>query len=75
VNKLFLVTEPNYCDSGKAAIQVYDEGGNLIETITGFNPAVGSAMDQPPPRINPSKRMGWALGGPQGLSQLQQFFY
>jgi hypothetical protein len=81
VNKLFLVTELHYCDGSQgAAIVVYDEQGNLVESITGFNPDIGFAVDQPPPRINPSKRMGWAFGGPQssgkqGVNQLQQFFY
>jgi len=81
LNKLFLVTDINYCDGSQgAAIVVYDESGNLIETITGFNSEIGFAVDQPPPRINPGKRMGWAFGGPQGagtqgVNELQQFFY
>ena len=81
VNKLFLVTDIHYCDGSQgAAIVVYDESGNLVESITGFNPDIGFAVDQPPPRINPGKRMGWAFGGPQssgdqGVTQLQQFFY
>jgi len=81
VNKLFLVTDLQYCDGSEgAAIVVYDEKGNLVETITGFDPDVRFAVIQPPPRINPSKRMGWAFGGPngagfQGVNQLQQFFY
>lgn len=71
VNKLFLVTETDDACSGGAtsSIQVYDEAGNYIETITGFQFAIG----EPPPAINPSKRMGWAFG--PGFSQLQQFFY
>jgi hypothetical protein len=82
VNKLFLVTDIFYACTGsqEAAIVVYDESGNLVESITGFNPDIRFAVDQPPPRINPSKRMGWAFGGPNGagdngVSQLQQFFY
>ena len=50
---------------------VYDESGNLVEAITGFKFPIG----EPAPALNPGKRMGWALGGPAGLSQLQQFFY
>jgi hypothetical protein len=50
---------------------VYDESGNFVEAITGFKLAIG----EPAPVINPSKRMGWAFGGPGGFSQLQQFFY
>ncbi len=72
VNRLFLVTDYFYCDGSQgSAIVVYDESGNFVETITGFKFAIG----EPAPVLNPSKRMGWAFGGPQGFSQLQQFFY
>jgi hypothetical protein len=71
VNKLFLVTETNYCDGNQgSAIVVYDEGGNFVEAITGFKFVIG----EPAPAINPAKRMGWAYGSP-GVTQLQQFFY
>lgn len=72
VNKLFLVTDQFYCDGSQgSAIVVYDEAGNLVETITGFNFAIGEGA----PVINPGKRMGWAFSGPNGFDQLQQFFY
>lgn len=72
VHKLFLVTDPFYCDGSQgSAIVVYDESGNFVEAITGFKFAVG----EPAPVLNPKKRMGWAYGGPNGFSQLQQFFY
>jgi hypothetical protein len=72
VNKLFLVTEQLYCDGSQgSAIVVYDEAGNFVEAITGFNFAIG----EPAPVLNPSRRMGWAFSGPEGFSQLQQFFY
>jgi len=70
VNGLFLVTDQFYCNGSEgSAIVVYDESGNVVETITGFKFAIG----EPPPAINPSKRMGWAFG--PGFNQLQQFFY
>ncbi len=70
VNKLFLVTDPFYCDGSQgSALVIYDEKGNLVETITGFKFAIA----EPPVVLNPGKRMGWAFG-PQ-FSQLQQFFY
>jgi len=70
VNGLFLVTDPFYCDGSQgSALLIYDEQGNLVETITGFKFAIA----EPAPVIVPSKRMGWAFG-PQ-FSQLQQFFY
>ncbi|MBV8198591.1 MAG: hypothetical protein JO263_10675 [Candidatus Eremiobacteraeota bacterium] len=69
VNHLFLVTEPyNACGQGSALL-VYDESGNLVESITGFKFAIG----EPAPAINPTTRTGFAFG-PQ-FSQLQQFFY
>ena len=70
VNGLFLVTDPSYCSGSQgSAIVIYDENGNLVETITGFKFALG----EPAPAINPGKRMGWAFG--PGFNQLQQFFY
>ncbi|HLY01639.1 MAG TPA: hypothetical protein VKR56_03995 [Candidatus Cybelea sp.] len=70
VNGLFLVTDPSYCSGSQgSALVVYDEKGNLVETITGFKFALG----EPAPAINPGKRMGWAFG--PGFNQLQQFFY
>ncbi|HEX4013880.1 MAG TPA: hypothetical protein VHX17_08335 [Candidatus Cybelea sp.] len=70
VNGLFLVTDPTYCAGSQgSAIVVYDESGNLIETITGFKFAIG----EPAPVINPATRTGWAFGPTFG--QLQQFFY
>jgi hypothetical protein len=70
VNGLFLVTDPSYCGGSQgSAIVVYDEKGNLVETISGFKFALG----EPAPAINPGKRMGWAFG--PGFNQLQQFFY
>lgn len=75
VNKLFLVSDPDYCDGSQGgAIVVYDEKGSLVETITGFSPPKDAVVN-PPPRINPGKRMGWAFGGPNGWTQLQQFYY
>jgi hypothetical protein len=72
VNKLFLVTDQFYCDGSQgSAIVVYDEAGNLVESITGFKLAIG----EPAPVLNPAKRMGWVFSGPNGFNQLQQFFY
>ena len=70
VHGLFLVTEYFYCDGSQgSAIVVYDEKGNLVETIAGFKFAIA----EPAPALNPGTRTGWAFG-PQ-FSQLQQFFY
>ncbi len=70
VNKLFLVSEQYYCQQNQgSAIVVYDEQGNLVETITGFTFSIG----EPAAVLNPSKRMGWTFG--PHFDQLQQFFY
>jgi hypothetical protein len=70
LNKLFLVTDTFYCSGSQdSAIVVYDEAGNFVESITGFHFPIGG----PGPAINPSKRMGWALG--PNPNQLQQFTY
>jgi hypothetical protein len=46
-----------------------------VETIDGFQFA-SNVIIFPPATLNPSKRMGWVFGGPNGsVSQLQQFFY
>jgi hypothetical protein len=75
-NKLFLVTElSDACNDGaSAAIVVYDEAGNYVESISGF-PYTSDVVTAPAASINPSKRMGWVFGGPDGVSQLQQFYY
>ena len=74
VNQLFLVAAPDACGGTSGSIVVYDERGNHIETIPGIPIAIG----EPPPAINPNKRMGWAFGGSTNggeFNQLQQFFY
>jgi hypothetical protein len=77
VNKVFLVSEPSdACNNGEgSAIIVYDESGNVVETIEGFQFATNVVIS-PPPALDPDQRMGWSFGGPRGsVSQLQQFFY
>jgi hypothetical protein len=70
VNGLFLVTDTYYCSGSQgSAIVVYDESGNVVESITGFKFPIGVGA----PAINPSKRMGWVTG--PGVNQIQQFFY
>ncbi|MBV9082309.1 MAG: hypothetical protein JOZ62_06525, partial [Acidobacteriaceae bacterium] len=54
---LFLVNQQYYCSQG-SAIDVYDESGNFIEAIPGFN----FFISEPPAALNPAKRMGWVLG-------------
>jgi hypothetical protein len=69
---LFLVAQPNSSTGGNSAIYVYDETGDLIETLDGFD---FSTSYLPPVKIavNPGLRLGM-VNGPNA-DQLQQFFY
>jgi hypothetical protein len=73
VNHLFLVADPDYAPTGGSAIVVYDEAGNLVEAITGFNFSNRYRVIPVRVAVNPALRMGW-VDGP-GDNQLQQFFY
>jgi len=74
VNHLFLVTQPVSSTGGISAVYVYDEKGNLKETINGFTfntnlpPSFGLKIV-----LNPHKRIAWVQGA--NANQLQQFFY
>lgn len=71
VNKLFLITHPVPASPGE--IHVYDENGNLIESLTGFPMGPGGATLA----LNPSTRTGFVLaaGRNGNLSGLQSFTY
>jgi len=74
VNHLFLITQPVSSTGGVSAVYVYDEKGNLKETINGFNfntnlpPSFGLKIV-----LNPNQRIAWVQGA--NPNQLQQFFY
>jgi hypothetical protein len=71
VNKLFLVSDPaNACEGGNdGAIVVYDEAGNLVESISGFK----FFIPEPEAVVDPRTRVGWTLG--PGFDNWQRFFY
>ncbi len=75
VNKLFLIAQPNSSSSGSgSSIQVYQENGDFVESINGFN--FTDAFYSVIPihiSINPSQRTGW-VNGP-GSNHLQEFSY
>jgi hypothetical protein len=73
VHKLFLVADPVFAPTGNSAIVVYDEDGNLVESIPGFDFSNRFAVVPIRVAVNPKLRMGW-VDGP-GIDQLQQFFY
>jgi len=71
VNKLFLITHPVPASDGE--IHVYDEKGNLIESLPNFPLGPGGAYIA----LNPGKRTGFVLapGSNRNLSGLQSFTY
>ena len=74
LNHLFLVAQPVSSTGGDSAIYVYDEKGNLQETLNGFsfNRDLPSDFGVKIVLI-PSLRMGWVNGA--SVTELQQFFY
>ncbi len=71
VNHLFLITHPVPFSTGQ--IHVYDESGNLIESLTNF--AMGPAGA--PIALNPATRTGFiqSPGRNNNYSGLQSFRY
>lgn len=75
VHSLFLIAQPfsSTATSG-SSVQVYDESGNLVESINGFNfTDAGDYVIPVKIAINPTARTGW-VNGPNG-DELQQFSY
>ena len=74
LHHLFLVAQQVSSTGGNSAIYVYDEKGNLKETINGFsfNRDLPSSFGVKI-AINPNLRIGWVQGA--NVNQLQQFFY
>ncbi len=73
VHGLFLVADPIFAPTGDSAIVVYDERGNLVESIPGFHFSNASTVIPARVAVNPTLRMGW-VDGP-GINEIQQFFY
>ncbi len=71
-NGLFFVAQPLSSTSGGSSIYVYDEMGDLIESLDGFDFS-GSSLPPTKISVDPSLRIGW-VNGPN-LNQLQQFSY
>ncbi len=71
VNKLFLITHPRPASVGE--IHVYDENGNLKESLDGFPMGPGGFTIV----LVPAKRLGFlqAPGNNNNLSALQSFTY
>jgi hypothetical protein len=73
IHKLFLVADPVFAPTGGSAIVVYNEHGELVESIPGFNFSNRYAVIPIRVAVNPELRMGW-VDGP-GINEIQQFFY
>jgi hypothetical protein len=75
LNRLFVVAQPySSTASSGSSIDVFDEGGNLIEYINGFNfPNNSAPLNYPTLALVPKLRMGY-INGPRS-NQIQQFFY
>ena len=76
VHQLFLVAQPNSSTAASgSSIHVYDESGNLIESLNGFS--FSNAFNVVPAHIalNPNNRTGFVDGPDQGVTELQSFSY
>ena len=76
VHHLFLVAQPNSStDPGSSSIHVYDESGNLIESIDGFH--FSNTFNVIPMHIalHPSLRYGFVDGPDPGVTEIQSFAY
>jgi len=75
VHQLFLIAQQFSSTSPSgSSVQVYDENGDLVESIDGFNFTDAGFLVIPVRiAINPSARTGW-VNGPSD-NQLQQFSY
>ncbi len=75
INHLFLIAQLNstVSPSGGSTVYVYDEKGNLIETINGFNFLNLFSPVVPHLAVNPSQRIGYVNGPNQ--NELQEFAY
>jgi hypothetical protein len=75
VHKLFLVAQPVSSTGSGSSIQVYDEKGNLKESLNGFNFSnVGNVIAAHIALI-PSQRRGFVDGPDAGVTEIQSFTY
>lgn len=72
VNHLFLVEQPQSLRGG-SDVYVYDEKGNVVETLTGFQLPSYTLLPASPIHVVPSSRSGYVVG--PGSNQLQSFTY
>jgi hypothetical protein len=72
INHLFLIEQPQSLLGG-SEIYVYDEKGNVVESLTGFQFPAYTLTPETPIHVVPSSRSGYVVG--PGSNQLQSFTY
>jgi len=76
LHHLFLVAQPNSSTApGTSSIHVYDESGNLIESLDGFQFSNASNVVPMHIALHPSQRIGYVDGPDPGVTQIQAFVY
>ena len=75
VNKLFFVAQSVSSTGAGSSIQVYDTGGNLVESLNGFSfsntfNVIGTHI-----ALNPTSRSGYVDGPDPGVTEIQSFTY
>lgn len=73
---LFLVAQPNSStEPGTSSIYVYDEQGNLVESLNGFHFSNTFNVIRMHIALHPSLRFGYVDGPDDGVSEIQSFAY
>ena len=76
LHHLFLVAQPNSSTApGTSSIHVYDESGNLFESINGLHFSNASNVVPMHIALHPSMRYGYVDGPDPGVTQIQGFRY
>jgi hypothetical protein len=76
LHHLFLVAQPiSSTAPGTSSIHVYDESGNLIESLDGFQFSNASNVVAMHIALHPSQRIGYVDGPDPGVTQIQAFVY
>lgn len=73
---LFLVAQPNSStEPGTSSIYVYDEQGNLVESLGGFHFSNTFNVFRMHIALHPSLRFGYVDGPDDGVREIQSFAY
>lgn len=73
---LFLVAQPNSSTApGTSSIHVFDENGNLVESLDGFHFSNAGNVIPMHIALHPSGRYGFVDGPDAGVSEIQSFTY